>query len=122
MRPVLYADAKSGLAPARRLGAVGAASTAGAAGHARQARDRRHHERPDGDGDPPGARRGDLQGKALRVAESANLLMMPGRARDEDRWMQDAKLMLDAGRAAYRAARAKDLAALDAPRAQPLAP
>jgi len=57
---------------------------------------------------------GDLQGKALMVAESANLLMMPGRARDEDRWMQDAKLMLDAGRAAYRAARAKDLAALEA--------
>ena len=56
----------------------------------------------------------DLQGKALMVAESANLLMMPGRARDEDRWMQDAKLMLDAGRAAYRAARAKDLAALEA--------
>jgi lipocalin-like protein len=57
---------------------------------------------------------GDLQAKALMVAESANLLMMPGRARDEDRWMQDAKLMLDAGRAAYRAARAKDLAALEA--------
>jgi hypothetical protein len=57
---------------------------------------------------------GDLQGKALMVAESANLLMMPGRARDEDRWMQDAKLMLDAGRAAYRAARAKDLGALEA--------
>ena len=57
---------------------------------------------------------GDLQGKALMVAESANLLMLPGRARDEDRWMQDAQLMLDAGRAAYRAARAKDLAALEA--------
>jgi hypothetical protein len=56
----------------------------------------------------------ELQGKALMVAESANLLMMPGRARDEDRWMQDAKLMLDAGRAAFRAARAKDLAALEA--------
>ena len=47
---------------------------------------------------------GELQGKALAVAESANLLMMPGRARDQDRWMQDAKLMLDAGRAAFRAA------------------
>ena len=56
----------------------------------------------------------ELQGKALMVAESANLLMMPGRARDEDRWMEDAKLMLDAGRAAYLAARAKDLAALEA--------
>jgi hypothetical protein len=56
----------------------------------------------------------DLQGKALAVAESANLLMMPGRARDQDRWMADAKLMLDAGRDAYRAARAKDVAALEA--------
>ena len=56
----------------------------------------------------------ELQGKALMVAESANLLMMPGRARDEDRWMQDAKLMLDAGTTAYRAARRKDLAALEA--------
>jgi hypothetical protein len=57
---------------------------------------------------------GELQGKALAVAESANLLMMPGRARDQDRWMADAKLMLDAGRAAFRAAKAKDVAALDA--------
>jgi cytochrome c556 len=57
---------------------------------------------------------GELQGKALAVAESANLLMMPGRARDQDRWMEDAKLMLDAGRAAFRAAKAKDVAALDA--------
>jgi hypothetical protein len=56
----------------------------------------------------------ELQGKALAVAESANLLMMPGRARDQDRWMEDAKLMLDAGRAAFRAAKAKDVAALDA--------
>jgi hypothetical protein len=56
----------------------------------------------------------ELQGKALAVAESANLLMMPGRARDQDRWMQDARLMLDAGRAAFRAAKAKDVAALDA--------
>ena len=57
---------------------------------------------------------GELQGKALAVAESANLLMMPGRARDQDRWMADAKLMLDAGRAAYRAARAKDVPGLEA--------
>ena len=57
---------------------------------------------------------GELQGKALAVAESANLLMMPGRARDQDRWMDDARLMLEAGRAAFRAAKAKDVAALDA--------
>ncbi len=57
---------------------------------------------------------GELQAKALTLAESANLLMMPGRARDQGRWMQDAALMLEAGRAAYRAARAKDVKALDA--------
>src|SRR5437773_4270251 len=51
---------------------------------------------------------GELQAKTLTLAESANLLMMPGRARDQDRWMDDAKLMLDAGTAAYRASRAKD--------------
>jgi len=57
---------------------------------------------------------GELQGKTLALAESANLLMMPGRARDQDRWMQDAKLMLDAGTAAFKAAKAKDVAALEA--------
>ena len=31
------------------------------------------------------------------VAESANLLMLPGRVRDQERWIADAKLMLDAG-------------------------
>src|SRR5262249_19166047 len=54
----------------------------------------------------------ELQGKALAVAESANLLMMPGRARDQDRWMAAAKLVLDAGRDASRAARAKAVAGL----------
>ena len=53
-----------------------------------------------------------LQGKALMVAESANLLMMPARARDQDRWMNDAKLMLDAGAAAFTAAKRKDVDAL----------
>jgi hypothetical protein len=57
---------------------------------------------------------GELQGKTLALAESANLLMMPGRARDQDRWMQDSQLMLDAGIAAFRAAKRKDLAALEA--------
>jgi hypothetical protein len=56
----------------------------------------------------------ELQNKTLTLAESANLLMMPGRARDQDRWLVDAKRMYDAGAAAYRAARAKDVAALEA--------
>lgn len=55
-----------------------------------------------------------LQAQTLTLAESANLLMMRGRARDQDVWMQDAKLMLDAGMAAFRAAKAKDVAALEA--------
>jgi len=52
-----------------------------------------------------------LEGKALMLAEAGNLLMMPGRARDE-RWMEDAKLMRDAAAAAFRAAKAKDVDAL----------
>jgi hypothetical protein len=55
---------------------------------------------------------GELQAMTLTLAESANLLMMPGRARDQERWMADAKLMLDAGMAAYAAAKKKDVAAL----------
>lgn len=54
----------------------------------------------------------ELQGKALIVGESGNLLMMPGYARDRDRWMADARLLRDAGAAAYAAAKAKDVKAL----------
>ncbi len=54
-----------------------------------------------------------LQGKALMLAESANLLMMPAHMRDEERWLADAKLMRDAATAAYQAAMAKNVAALD---------
>ena len=57
---------------------------------------------------------GELQGQTLMLAESANLLMMPGHARDQERWMADAKLMRDAGTAAFKAAKAKDVAALEA--------
>src|SRR5262245_42886100 len=56
----------------------------------------------------------ELQAKTLMLAESANLLMMPGYARDQDRWMTDARLMLDAGTAAYQAAKAKNVEALAA--------
>jgi hypothetical protein len=56
----------------------------------------------------------ELQMKTLMLAESANLLMSPPHARDQERWMQDAKLMLDAGAAAFKAAKMKDVAALEA--------
>jgi len=54
----------------------------------------------------------ELQARTLTLTESANLLMMPGRARDLDRWMADAKLMLDVGEKAFKAAKAKDVDAL----------
>ena len=50
-----------------------------------------------------------LEGQALMVAESANLLMLPGRARDQQQWMVDAKLMLDASADAYAAAKKRDV-------------
>lgn len=53
-----------------------------------------------------------LVANALIVAESANLLMMPSRARDQGQWMRDTKLMLDVGKKAYEAALEKDLQAL----------
>jgi cytochrome c556 len=55
---------------------------------------------------------------AVTLAESGNLLMMEGRARDQGDWMKDAKLLVDAGNSAYKAAQAKDgtaLAALASP-------
>jgi hypothetical protein len=55
-----------------------------------------------------------LEGQALMVAESANLLMMPGRARDQKQWMADAKLMLDAGAEAVAAAKEKNVEAIAA--------
>ena len=54
----------------------------------------------------------ELEAKALTLAESANLIMMPWHARDRGQWMEDSKLMLDAGIAAWEAAKARDLDAL----------
>ena len=53
-----------------------------------------------------------LAGTTLTLAETANLLMMPGRAHYQHQWMADAQLLLDAGAAAYRAAKDRDLEAL----------
>ena len=55
----------------------------------------------------------DLEGKTLMLAESANLLMTPERAWDGDQWMRDARLLLDAGQAAFRAAKEKNVEALE---------
>jgi hypothetical protein len=53
-----------------------------------------------------------LQNSALILAETGNLLMLPGRAKDKDEWMKNAKALVDAGSAAFKAANAKDANAL----------
>jgi hypothetical protein len=57
---------------------------------------------------------GELQAKTLLLAETANLLLMPARMRDDKQWVEDTKLLREAGAAAYKAARAKDVPALTA--------
>lgn len=56
----------------------------------------------------------ELQAQALMLAESANLLMMPSRALDQDLWLEDSQLLLDAGRAAFEGAMKRDVEALSA--------
>ena len=59
-----------------------------------------------------------VQRASILLAESGNVLMMRGRARDQGEWLKSARMLVDAGAAAYKAARAKDanaLRALDAP-------
>ena len=51
-----------------------------------------------------------IRGTALTLAESGNLLLMG--ARDQDRWVKDTKLMIDAGTAAFKAAQKKDMQAI----------
>ena len=53
-----------------------------------------------------------VQRNAVLLAESGNVLMMRGRARDQGEWMKNARMLVDAGAAAYNAARAKDTNAL----------
>src|SRR2546427_4312252 len=50
-----------------------------------------------------------IERSALILAESGNLLMMPGRARDQGDWIKDSKMLVDAGNAAFKAAKAKEL-------------
>jgi len=50
-----------------------------------------------------------LRGQALMLAESGNLIMMGGRARDQENWIKYSKIMTDIGKTAFKAAQAKDL-------------
>lgn len=51
--------------------------------------------------------------QALALAESANLLLMPGRGPDATTWNQMSRAMMDAALAAVKAADAKNADALD---------
>jgi hypothetical protein len=53
-----------------------------------------------------------LQMQALMLAESGNLLMMKNRAKNQGEWMKDSRLLVDAGAAAVKATRAKDMQAV----------
>jgi hypothetical protein len=55
-----------------------------------------------------------VQRNAVLLGESGNVMMMRGHARDQGQWITNAKMLVDAGAAAYRAARAKDVGALTA--------
>jgi hypothetical protein len=55
-----------------------------------------------------------IRRSAVTLAESGNMLMMRGRARDQEEWMKEAKLLAEVGNSAYKAAQAKDGTALAA--------
>ena len=53
-----------------------------------------------------------VQNSALTLAETGNLLMLPGRAKDKEEWLKQAKALVATGAAAFRAANNKDVKAL----------
>jgi hypothetical protein len=54
-----------------------------------------------------------VQDGALTLAEAGNLLMIPGRAKDNGDWMKYAKALVETGSAAFKAANSKDAKALE---------
>ena len=49
-----------------------------------------------------------VQNSALALAESGNLLMLPGRSRDNAEWVKQSQAMIDAAMLALKAAREKN--------------
>lgn len=54
-----------------------------------------------------------VQNSALMLAEAGNLLLIPGRAKDNGEWITDANALIKAGSDAFKAANAKDAKALE---------
>lgn len=54
-----------------------------------------------------------LENQTLMLAESANLLLLPGYVQAQEQWLRDSLSMRNAAVAAYKAAQTKDLPALE---------
>ncbi len=54
-----------------------------------------------------------VQDSALMLAETGNLLLMAGRAKDQGDWNKFSKSLIDQGSKAFKAANAKDAKALE---------
>jgi hypothetical protein len=54
-----------------------------------------------------------VQDNTLMLAEAGNLLLMPGRAKDNGDWTKFAKALIDQGSKAFKAANAKDAKSLE---------
>jgi hypothetical protein len=54
-----------------------------------------------------------VQDSALMLAETGNLLLMPGRAKDNGDWTKFSKSLIDQGSKAFKAANAKDARSLE---------
>lgn len=54
-----------------------------------------------------------LQNNALNLAETGNLLLLPGRAKDKGEWTKNAQALIERGSQAFKAANAKDAKALE---------
>ena len=54
-----------------------------------------------------------LQNNALTLAETGNLLLLPGRAKDNGEWTKNAKALVERGSQAFKAANSKDAKALE---------
>ncbi len=54
-----------------------------------------------------------VQNNALNLAETGNLLLLPGRAKDSGDWAKYAKQLVETGSQAFKAANARDAKALE---------
>ena len=50
-----------------------------------------------------------LSNQALTLAEAGNLLMLPGRSREQENWVKFSGMMIEAGSAAFKASQAKNI-------------